>query len=118
MKRDVGSEFTTAGPTPPTLHWICSVTLRVLLKLSGTGAASVKLGQHHCNTASARTVVAGCFYHNLTNTDNRKACTEYGINLWLEKQSLEGRSETQRKDGDKLNGITIDCEEICKHSFR
>lgn len=71
MKRDVGSEFTTAGSHPPTLHWICSVTLRVLLKLSGTGAASVKLGPHHCDTASARTVVAGCFYHNLANTDNR-----------------------------------------------
>lgn len=69
MKRDLGSEFTTAGPSPDsTLDLLCD--LEHFIKALWHWAASVKLGQYHCNTASTHSSVAWHFYYNLVRTNN------------------------------------------------
>jgi hypothetical protein len=80
MKRDVDSEFTTAGPTPnSTLDLLCD--LEHFITALWHSAASVKSGQCHCNTASTHSLVAWCFYYNLASTNNEMNGIEYGINL-------------------------------------
>ena len=69
LKKGLGSKFTTAGPIPDsTLDVLCD--LEYFIEALWHWAASVKLGQYHCNTVSAHSWVAWHSYYNLVSTSN------------------------------------------------
>lgn len=69
MRVDVGLECTTASPIPDsTLDVFCD--LECFIKALWHGAASVKLGQYHRNTASTCSSVAWRCYYNLVSSNN------------------------------------------------